>query len=115
MNALKEHRDDADESVIALWTALAAPQAAVPAESSEHQVGASVEPLPLGLDEGELWSWTRSVMSQGAYIQQDYASGEHANYEVYSAHLDAAAAKRAEELGARIAAIEAAKGQSCSD
>lgn len=55
------------------------------------------------LAEGELWSWTRSVMSQGACIYQDYAAGTHKGYEAYSAHMDAAASKRADELSARLA------------
>jgi len=54
------------------------------------------------MTDGELWSWVRSVMAQGACIQQDYVTGAHKTYEHYSAHLDAAAAKRAEELLARL-------------
>lgn len=54
------------------------------------------------LDEGELWSWVRSVMSQGADIRCDYDQGVHKGYEAYSARLDAAAAERAEELWARL-------------
>ena len=55
---------------------------------------------PLG--EGELWSWVRSVMSQGADIRCDYDQGAHKGYEAYSARLDAAAAERAQELLERI-------------
>lgn len=52
--------------------------------------------------EGELWSWVRSVMCQGADIRVDYDMGNHNGYEAYSARLDAAAAERAEELLARL-------------
>ncbi len=51
---------------------------------------------------GELWSWVRSVMSQGADIRCDYDSGKHKGYEAYSARLDAAASERAEEMWARL-------------
>lgn len=44
------------------------------------------------------------MMSQAACIQQDYAAGKFSGYEQYSAHLDAAAATRADELEARISA-----------
>lgn len=54
------------------------------------------------IDEGELWSWVRSVMSQGADIRLDYDCGAHKTYEHYSARLDAAAAERAKELWARL-------------
>lgn len=54
------------------------------------------------MTEGELWSWLRSVMSQGADIRTDYDQGVHKGYEAYSARLDAAAAERAEELLARL-------------
>ena len=51
---------------------------------------------------GELWSWVRSVMSQGADIRCDYDQGVHKGYEAYSARLDVAATERAEELLARL-------------
>ena len=54
------------------------------------------------MTEGELWSWVRSVMSQGADIRTDYDMGAHKGYEAYSARLDAAAAERAQELLARL-------------
>ena len=55
------------------------------------------------MNDGELWSWVRSVMAQGACIQQDYASGlVHKSYEEYSARLDAAASERADEFAARL-------------
>lgn len=50
------------------------------------------------LTDGDLWSWTRSVMSQGADIRADYDTGKHNGYEAYSARLDAAASERAAEL-----------------
>ena len=57
----------------------------------------------MAMNDGELWSWVRSVMAQGACIQQDYASGlVHKSYEEYSARLDAAASERADELAARL-------------
>ncbi|MFN8995628.1 MAG: hypothetical protein ACK5X3_18445 [Pseudomonadota bacterium] len=52
--------------------------------------------------EGELWSWVRSVMSQGADIRCDYDQGLHKGYEAYSARLDTAAIERADELLARL-------------
>ena len=54
------------------------------------------------MTEGELWSWVRSVMSQGADIRCDYDQGVHKGYEAYSARLDVAAIERAEELLARL-------------
>ena len=54
------------------------------------------------MTEGELWSWVRNVMSQGADIRLDYDHGTHKTYEHYSARLDAAAAERAGELWARL-------------
>lgn len=54
------------------------------------------------LTDGELWSWTRSVMSQGADIRTDYDIGTHKSYAAYSARLDAAAAERATALMERI-------------
>ncbi len=54
------------------------------------------------MTEGELWSWVRSVMCQGADIRCDYEQGVHKGYEAYSARLDAAAAERADQLLARL-------------
>ena len=55
------------------------------------------------MDEGDLWSWVRSVMEQAVCIQLDYATGNvHKSYEAYSARLDAAASERANELLARL-------------
>lgn len=54
--------------------------------------------------DGELWSFVRSVMCQGANINGDYYVGKFDSYEEYSARLDAAASERAEELISRLAA-----------
>lgn len=54
------------------------------------------------MTEGELWSWVRSVMCQGADIRTDYDMGVHKGYEAYSARLDMAAAERADQLLARL-------------
>jgi len=40
------------------------------------------------------WSWIRSVLSQGASIQQDYQAGKYPTYEHYAARLDEAARER---------------------
>lgn len=42
----------------------------------------------------KFWSWIKSVLSQGATIQQDYMAGKYDNYEQYSARLDCAAIER---------------------
>lgn len=58
------------------------------------------------MNDGELWSWVRSVMAQGVCIQQDYASGlVHKSYAAYSARLDSAATERAEELASQLTMI----------
>ena len=44
------------------------------------------------------WSWIRSVIAQGAAIQQDYQAGKYKGYEEYSARLDVAAAEREDEI-----------------
>lgn len=54
------------------------------------------------VDHGELWSFLRSVLSQGGAIQQDYEAGKFKCYEEYSARVDAAARERADELEALI-------------
>jgi len=54
------------------------------------------------MTEGELWSWVRSVMCQGADIRCDYELGLHKGYEAYSARLDMAAAERADQMLARL-------------
>ena len=58
------------------------------------------------MTDGELRSWVRSVMAQGACILQDYQTGlVHKSYGAYSAGLDAAAARRSEELSALLVMI----------
>lgn len=44
------------------------------------------------------WSMVRSLLMQGASIQQDYQAGKYANYEEYSARMDEAARERIAEL-----------------
>lgn len=81
---------------------------AFPAKPDAHwKSGAPLYTRPIPqqqpeLGEGELWSWVRSVMSQGADIRCDYEAGVHKGYEAYSARLDAAASERAAELCARM-------------
>lgn len=75
----------------------AAPSAPAPAEV----------PMPERLTEGGMWSFLRSVMSQGIDIRMDYEQGTHAGYEAYSARLDAAAAERAQGLHAEFLAYAA--------
>ena len=48
------------------------------------------------------WSQVRSILAQGAAIQQDYAAGNHSSYEEYSARLDAAARDREDQLNTAI-------------
>jgi hypothetical protein len=50
------------------------------------------------IDEGELWSFFRTLLAQGGAIQLDYNAGKYAGYEEYSARLDAAARERADEF-----------------
>lgn len=47
------------------------------------------------------WSKVRSILMQGAAIQQDYAAGKFIDYEEYAARMDAAARERIEELKGR--------------
>lgn len=47
------------------------------------------------------WSKVRSILMQGAAIQQDYVAGKFSNYEEYAARMDAAARERIEELKGR--------------
>lgn len=63
--------------------------------------GYNVTPTPPAVVEvadGELWSFLKSVMSQGAAIQQDYAAGNHPTYEHYARRMDIAASERVDEL-----------------
>lgn len=48
--------------------------------------------------EGELWSFFRALISQGTYIQMDYAAGKYKCYEEFSARLDSAARERVDEF-----------------
>lgn len=50
---------------------------------------------------GEIWSAIRTLLEQGAAIQQDYAAGKYEGYEHYSARLDEAARERVEWLKER--------------
>lgn len=50
------------------------------------------------MDDGELWSFFRALISQGTYIQMDYTAGNFKRYEEFSARLDAAARERVEEF-----------------
>lgn len=52
------------------------------------------------------WSMVRSILMQGAAIQQDYQAGKFATYEHYSARMDAAARERIDELSASPAAAK---------
>jgi hypothetical protein len=56
---------------------------------------------PIELDEGDLWSFLRTVIGQGVDIEVD-AVRLGWSYEARSARLDAAAAERAQELLARL-------------
>jgi len=47
------------------------------------------------------WSWIRSVLAQGAAIQQDYAAGKFKGYEEYSARMDEAAREREDQITVR--------------
>lgn len=51
---------------------------------------------------GEIWSAIRTLLEQGAAIQQDYAAGKYEGYEHYSARLDEAARERVEWLKEQI-------------
>ena len=52
---------------------------------------------------GELWSFMRSVLTQGVDIWHDHNGHNHKDYEVYSARIDVAARERAEAWQARAA------------
>lgn len=60
--------------------------------------------------DGELWSFLRSVMTQGAAIYQDYQGGKYATYEHYSGRLDAAASDRVDLLRAALSTERLAGG-----
>lgn len=48
------------------------------------------------MTEGQMWSFMRRVLEQGAAIQLDYRAGKYQCYEEYSARLDEAARERAD-------------------
>jgi len=50
------------------------------------------------MDKGELWSFLRSVLSQGSAIQMDYDNKKFESYEHYAIHLDGAARDRVDEF-----------------
>ena len=84
-------------------------------EASNHELDAAYsEMLPaiaaainasgcvlVKLDDGKLWSFLRSVLSQGGCIWADH---QKSSAELYSARLDAAAIERATELRAMLSA-----------
>ena len=47
---------------------------------------------------GEIWSFLRSVLSQGGDIEVDYQNGKYKCYEEYSTRLDGAARERTKDL-----------------
>ena len=44
------------------------------------------------------WSLVRSILKQGAAIQQDYEAGKYPSYEHYSARVNEAARERADAI-----------------
>lgn len=54
--------------------------------------------------EARMWSFVRSVLSQGTSIQQDYMAGKYPTYEHYSARLDEAGRERADGFSAALIA-----------
>lgn len=50
------------------------------------------------VNEGRLWSFFRALISQGTYIQMDYAAGKFKCYEEFSARLDEAARERVDQF-----------------
>lgn len=92
----------ADDDYAGYLAALDQVYAAAPADAAQP-----AEPV---IGEGELWSWTRSVMTHGVSIYQDYQGGAY-SYEAYSARLDAAASERATEFAGRLAAPPAVRAQ----
>lgn len=57
------------------------------------------------VNEGELWSFIRTLLSQGCAIQQDYQAGKYETYEHYSARLDEAARERVDQFMAKLKEI----------
>lgn len=58
-----------------------------------------------------MWAFLRSVLTQGAAIQQDYDAGRYGSYEEYSARVDAAARERKAQFDAETATPQAAEGE----
>ena len=54
------------------------------------------------INDGEIWSAIRTLLSQGGSIQQDYDAGKYKNFEEYSIRLDAAARERIEWLKTKL-------------
>ncbi len=55
------------------------------------------------MTESEMWTFVRSVLSQGAAITQGHLGGvKYPDFEAYSRKLDDVARERAEELALRI-------------
>ena len=71
----------------------------MPVPGDEVYLAADVEEV---LDKGKLWSFLRTVLSQGGDIQLDYNAGKYHSYEEYSARLDGAARERADQFLARL-------------
>jgi len=66
-------------------------------------------------NDGQLWGFVRSVMTQAHAQQQDYMNGKHAEYEEFSAWIDRAAIEREKELikllNDRVCALSASDAQ----
>lgn len=55
------------------------------------------------MNDGEMWTFVRSVLSQGAAIAQGHLGGvKYPNFEEYQKKLDEVARERAEELALRV-------------
>lgn len=55
------------------------------------------------MNDGEMWTFVRSVLSQGAAIAQGHLGGvKYPNFEAYQRKLDEVARERAEELALRV-------------
>jgi hypothetical protein len=55
------------------------------------------------MNDGEMWTFVRSVLSQGATITQGHLGGlKYPDFEAYNRKLDEVARERAEELALRI-------------
>lgn len=55
------------------------------------------------MNDGEMWTFVRSVLSQGAAIAQGHLGGvKYPDFEAYQRKLDEVARERAEELALRV-------------